>query len=180
MDKPERQNYRRIEVRPIAGALGAEIRGVDIARPLEAEVVSEIRRAFLDHVPVLHDESHVLEDADVRRHCGYRAQGHLWVTPIDPGTQKDPVPIKPAAAREKPFVLPRSSPYIFNVASLSFEKSKVSGASFCMPYAVSNDLMRAASIGSALPRRTSIVSRGRSEARDVWALEDVSFAVAAL
>ncbi len=52
MDKPERQNYRRIEVRPIAGALGAEIRGVDIARLLEAEVVSEIRRAFLDHLVI--------------------------------------------------------------------------------------------------------------------------------
>ena len=52
MDKPVRRNYRHIDVRPIAGALGAEIRGVDIARPLEAEVVSEIRRAFLDHLVI--------------------------------------------------------------------------------------------------------------------------------
>jgi len=41
-----------IEVRPIAGALGAEVRGVDIARPLEDEVVAEIRQAFLDHLVV--------------------------------------------------------------------------------------------------------------------------------
>jgi taurine dioxygenase len=52
MDKLVHRNYRHIEVRPIAGALGAEIRGVDIARPLEAEVAGEIRRAFLDHLVI--------------------------------------------------------------------------------------------------------------------------------
>src|SRR6476659_7121570 len=45
--------YRHIEVRPIAGALGAEIDGVDIAQPLDGEVISEIRRAFLDHLVIL-------------------------------------------------------------------------------------------------------------------------------
>ena len=44
--------YRLIEVRPVAGALGAEIRGVDLARPLDREVAAEIRRAFLDHLVV--------------------------------------------------------------------------------------------------------------------------------
>jgi taurine dioxygenase len=43
---------RHIEVRPIAGALGAEIEGVNVARPLEGEVVSEIRQALLDHLVV--------------------------------------------------------------------------------------------------------------------------------
>jgi taurine dioxygenase len=52
MDTPVRRNYRHIEVRPIAGALGAEIRGVDIAPPLKAEVVGEIQRAFLDHLVI--------------------------------------------------------------------------------------------------------------------------------
>jgi alpha-ketoglutarate-dependent taurine dioxygenase len=45
-------SYRRIEVRPISGALGAEVRGVDIARPIESEVVAELRRAFLDHLVI--------------------------------------------------------------------------------------------------------------------------------
>ncbi|MBI2402745.1 MAG: TauD/TfdA family dioxygenase [Gemmatimonadetes bacterium] len=52
MENGVRGNYRHIEVRPIAGALGAEIRGVDIAKPLEGEVVSEIRQAFLDHLVI--------------------------------------------------------------------------------------------------------------------------------
>ncbi len=52
MDNPLRQNYRHIEVQPIAGALGAEIRGVELAQPLAAEVVAEIRQAFLDHLVI--------------------------------------------------------------------------------------------------------------------------------
>ncbi|MFQ5839849.1 MAG: TauD/TfdA dioxygenase family protein, partial [Candidatus Methylomirabilales bacterium] len=52
MDTTPRRNYRHIEVRPIAGALGAEIHGVEIARPLEGEVVAEIRQAFLDHLVI--------------------------------------------------------------------------------------------------------------------------------
>jgi taurine dioxygenase len=52
MDNAVRRNYRHIEVRPIAGALGAEIHGVDIARRLDGEVVSEIRQAFLDHLVI--------------------------------------------------------------------------------------------------------------------------------
>jgi len=52
MDKPERRSYRHVEVRPIAGALGAEIHGVDIAQPLDDAVVAELRQAFLDHLVI--------------------------------------------------------------------------------------------------------------------------------
>src|SRR5688572_26147204 len=46
------RNYRHIEVRPLAGALGAEIGSVDIAQSLSAAVVSEIRQAWLDHLVI--------------------------------------------------------------------------------------------------------------------------------
>src|SRR5215470_13957526 len=46
------RNYRHIEVRPIAGALGAEILGVDMARDLEDDVVAEMRQAFLDNLVI--------------------------------------------------------------------------------------------------------------------------------
>ena len=46
------RNYRHIEVRPIAGALGAEVHGVDISRDLEDDVVAEMRQALLDHLVI--------------------------------------------------------------------------------------------------------------------------------
>src|SRR5690348_13305191 len=46
------RNYRHIEVRPVAGALGAEISGVDMARELDDEVVAEMRHAFLEHLVI--------------------------------------------------------------------------------------------------------------------------------
>lgn len=39
-----------IEVRPVAGALGAEIGGVDLSRPLDNAASAAIRRAFRDHL----------------------------------------------------------------------------------------------------------------------------------
>jgi taurine dioxygenase len=51
----ERQSGMRnepIEVRPMAGALGAEILGVDVAQDLSDEIVAAIRRAWLDHLVV--------------------------------------------------------------------------------------------------------------------------------
>ena len=39
-------------VEPIAGALGAEISGVDLARPLTDEAILAVRRAWLDHLVV--------------------------------------------------------------------------------------------------------------------------------
>lgn len=44
--------YRHISVEPIAGSLGAEIGGVDLASDLSDEVVAEVRRAWLDHLVV--------------------------------------------------------------------------------------------------------------------------------
>ena len=45
---PFRSNSIRVD--PIAGALGAEVAGVDLGRPLSAEIVAELRRALLDHL----------------------------------------------------------------------------------------------------------------------------------
>jgi len=53
------RNYRHIEVRPIAGALGAEVLGVDMARDLPADVVGEVRQALLDHLVIFLREQSV-------------------------------------------------------------------------------------------------------------------------
>ena len=39
-----------IEIRPVAGALGAEIRGVDLSRPLGNSASAAVHRAFHDHL----------------------------------------------------------------------------------------------------------------------------------
>jgi len=46
------RNYRHIEVRPVAGALGAEIHGIDMSVDLVDDVVDEVRQAFLDHLVI--------------------------------------------------------------------------------------------------------------------------------
>ena len=63
------RNYRHIEVRPLAGALGAEVLGVDMARELDDEVVGEVRQAFLDHLVIfLRDQ--VLSLVDLQQVVG--------------------------------------------------------------------------------------------------------------
>jgi taurine dioxygenase len=44
--------YRHIDVRPISGAIGAEIRGLDLSKPLPDEVFNEVRAAFLENLVV--------------------------------------------------------------------------------------------------------------------------------
>jgi alpha-ketoglutarate-dependent taurine dioxygenase len=46
------RTYDTINVEPISGAIGAEISGVDISRPLPDAVVVEIRQALLEHLVV--------------------------------------------------------------------------------------------------------------------------------
>jgi len=46
------RTYRHIEVQPVAGSLGAEIRGVNVAAAPGDEVIAEIRQAFQDHLVI--------------------------------------------------------------------------------------------------------------------------------
>jgi len=55
--------YRTIEVTPLAGALGAEIHGVDLATGLTADTVAEIRRAWLAHLVVFFRDQTLDADA---------------------------------------------------------------------------------------------------------------------
>jgi len=50
---------KAIEVRPVAGAIGAEIHGVDLARDLDPVVVKAIRQAFLDHLVIFFRDQHL-------------------------------------------------------------------------------------------------------------------------
>jgi taurine dioxygenase len=50
-----------IEVRKVSGALGAEIGGVDLARPLSREALADIRRLWLEHLVIFFRDQHLSE-----------------------------------------------------------------------------------------------------------------------
>src|SRR3989475_3891038 len=62
VDSPQRRNtMSSIQVRKLADALGAEVSGVDLSRPLAAGTFAEIRKAWLDHL-VLRFRGQTLSD----------------------------------------------------------------------------------------------------------------------
>src|SRR5437660_3338228 len=52
VDEARSMRNDRIEVHPVAGALGAEILNVDLAHDLGEETIGAIRRAWLEHLVV--------------------------------------------------------------------------------------------------------------------------------
>ncbi|MGE4089094.1 MAG: TauD/TfdA dioxygenase family protein [Immundisolibacter sp.] len=54
--------YPELDVRPVAGALGAEVFGVDLGQPLDAGLIDAIRRAWLEHLVLFFRDQHL--DAD--------------------------------------------------------------------------------------------------------------------
>ena len=48
-----------IEIIPTGAALGAEIRGVDLARPIDDEMFAAIERAYNDHGVIFFRDQHI-------------------------------------------------------------------------------------------------------------------------
>jgi taurine dioxygenase len=61
-----------LDVRPIAGALGAEIYGIDLASELDSGTVAAIRRALLDHLVIFFRDQELPPDRFLgfARHLG--------------------------------------------------------------------------------------------------------------
>ena len=77
----------QIEVRPIAGAIGAEVHNVDIAADLPDGTIADIRRALLDHCVIFFRG----QTLDVDRHKAFaRRFGEIFVHPNFKGLQADP------------------------------------------------------------------------------------------
>ena len=82
-----RESYDRIDVRPVSGALGAEILGIDVARPLDNETVSELHDAWLDHLVLFFHDQHLTPD----RHKDFaRRFGELHIHPLTEGMPGHP------------------------------------------------------------------------------------------
>lgn len=76
-----------IEIAPIAGALGAEISGVDVAQDLDDGVIGEIRQALLDHGVIFFRD----QTLSVERHKAFtRRFGEIFIHPNYNGVSADP------------------------------------------------------------------------------------------
>jgi taurine dioxygenase len=77
----------QIEVRPIAGAIGAEIHNVDVSKDLDEGTIADIRRALLDHCVIFFRE----QKLDAERHKAFtRRFGKIFIHPNYVGMQSDP------------------------------------------------------------------------------------------
>jgi taurine dioxygenase len=57
-------SYRRIEVKPVAGALGAEIGRVNLGR-LDDETFEEIKRAWLEHLVIFFRDQNITPEQQI-------------------------------------------------------------------------------------------------------------------
>jgi taurine dioxygenase len=64
------------EIRPIAGAIGAELHGIDLSAELPAETIAAIRQALLDHLVIF------FRDQDLPP-AGFLALARRFGTPIE-------------------------------------------------------------------------------------------------
>jgi taurine dioxygenase len=77
---------RRIDVRPIAGACGAEIDGVKIGDDLDAATIAEIRQALNEHCVVFFRD----QEFDAGQHKAFaRRFGEIFIHPNYKGMQED-------------------------------------------------------------------------------------------
>ena len=88
--------YERVEVKPLSGACGAEVFGVDLSKPLDDETFDDIKRAFVENQVIFFRDQDIDEDQhkDFGRRFGtlnihpryLPLEGHPEIFPI----RKDP------------------------------------------------------------------------------------------
>ena len=83
----EEAGMSELAIRPISGALGAEVHGVDLGAPLDDGSVRGIRRALLDHCVIFFRDQRF--DAEQHKALARRF-GDIFVHPNYAGTQADP------------------------------------------------------------------------------------------
>ncbi len=77
----------KLEVQPIAGALGAEVHGVDLGADLDDAVVAEIRQSLLEHCVIFFRD----QEFDARQHKTLaRRFGDIFIHPNYYGVVPDP------------------------------------------------------------------------------------------
>lgn len=99
MANPAIQSGQKPVIRKIAGALGAEISGVDLAGPLDDRVFAEIHAALLEHLVIFFRDQHLTPE----QHIAFgRRFGELHVHPYIPNLEGYPEIIKLKSADDGP------------------------------------------------------------------------------
>jgi alkyl sulfatase len=77
----------RLDVRPLTGTIGAEIRGVDLREPLDDATAAEIRQLWLRHKVVFFADQHLepVHHVAFGRHFGVLTRAY----PVVPGLLPD-------------------------------------------------------------------------------------------
>jgi taurine dioxygenase len=79
--------FRHIEVQRIAGALGAEVSGIDLAKPLDDTAIGEIREALLENQVIFFHDQHLTPE----QHLAFGARfGELQIHEFVEGAAVDP------------------------------------------------------------------------------------------
>jgi len=99
MTDPAIQIKQKLTIRPIAGALGAEISGVDLAAPLDDETFAEIHAALLKYFVIFFRDQQLTPG----QHIAFgRRFGELHVHPYIPNLEGYPEIIQLASADDGP------------------------------------------------------------------------------
>ncbi len=76
-----------IEVRPVTASVGAEVTGVDLRRPLEADAVAALEEALLEHLVLFFREQDITDE----QHLAFARQfGDISIPPFVPKYGSDP------------------------------------------------------------------------------------------
>ena len=99
MATPGKEILNRITVTPLAGALGAEISGIDLAQSLDAETFGEIQHALLDHLVIFFRDQVLTPE----QHIAFGERfGELHVHPFIPNLDGFPEVIRLESADNGP------------------------------------------------------------------------------
>ena len=93
-----KETNNRIAINPISGALGAEISGVDLSRPLDNKTFSDIYQAFLDHLVIFFNDQIITLD---HQEEFARRFGKLHIHPLTEGMDGHPEAIEIVKEREE-------------------------------------------------------------------------------
>lgn len=79
--------YRTIEAHRLAGSLGAEITGVDLASDFSDEVMRDVRQALLDHLVIFFRDQTLTPEHQI---AFAKRWGEIYVFPLSPGIEGYP------------------------------------------------------------------------------------------